>query len=520
MERSTSQTKSELIRGAASLSLAALLVKILGVAYKIPLSHILGDDGMGYFNTAYTVYTFFFLLCTAGVPKAIAILISENSKSKNSSTGALLKTAKHTFIITGTALAVLFAFTAFPISGLIGNKRAAFAMITIAPAIPFIAGASVYRGSLNGYMRFGTVAISQFIEAALKLILGLAISAIGIHHNLPSEHIAAGAVSGITWGSIITYIYLAISSKKVIKVKNAGQSCKFNKSLLNKIFRISLPTTLSSGVMSLVNIIDLTLIMRGLEKAGYTDSLSTMLYGNYTTLAVPMFNFILSVVTSICVSALPILTEISISKSEKRFENSLVFASKLVAFFALPATILFAFLPYEILVILFDRGSVALGAALLAILSPSVTVIAVLMIINTALEAQGRYTIPLLSMGVGGIVKIISSSLLLSETNLAIWGAPIGTLVSYLVSISFSFIVYHRCCGRVFTIARSFALSTVCAAIAIIPTIALRDYLLSANKTPLWSLCLLGFYGIVYFIVSFLGGNLPIKERNVCQNRQ
>jgi hypothetical protein len=93
-------------------------------------------------------------------------------------------------------------------------------------------------------------------------------------------------------------------------------------------------------------------------------------------------------------------------------------------------------------------------------------------------------------------------------------------LVSYLVSISFSFIVYHRCCGRIFAIARSFALSTVCAAIAIIPTIALRDYLLSANKTPLWSLCLLGFYGIVYFIVSFLGGNLPIKERNVCQNRQ
>ena len=69
------------IKGTFSLTISTLIVKLLGLIYKIPLANILGDEGMGIFNSAYTVYSFFFLLCTAGVPKAIMILVS-GSKAK------------------------------------------------------------------------------------------------------------------------------------------------------------------------------------------------------------------------------------------------------------------------------------------------------------------------------------------------------------------------------------------------------------------------------------------------------
>ena len=520
MDRSESNLTRSFIKGAASLSLAALLVKILGVAYKIPLSHILGDDGMGYFNTAYTVYTFFFLICTAGVPKAITLLVTESTKEKNKSTGSLLKTAKLTFIIISMAIAVLFASLSFSIAGFIGNRRAAFAMIAIAPAIPFIAGASIYRGYLNGYMRFGTVAVSQFIEAALKLALGLAISAIGTHLNLSSEYIAAGAISGITLGSIVTYIHLLIASKRLNKIENIGQNSKFNKALIREIFKISLPITLSSGVMSLVNIIDLSVIIRGLERSGYTENLSTMLYGNYTTLAVPMFNFVLSVISSICISALPLLSELAVSKRETELQNSIIYASKMLSFFAIPATIIFAFFSREVLVILFDRGSVALGSALLTMLSPSVAIIALLMIVNTALEAKGNYIIPLLSMSIGGLAKIIASTILVANTDLAIWGAPIGTFISYVASVSFSLTIYQRRIGRVWELANGFIKSAVCAAIAVVPTIALRNYIDNVNSTLISAFLLLGVYGVLYLLLSILIDNFPLKVRKTCQNKQ
>ena len=510
MKSSTSNSKNELIRGAASLSIAALFVKILGVAYKIPLSHILGDDGMGYFNTAYTVYAFFFLICTAGVPKAITILVTESGANINDSSGSLIKTARRAFILTGITLAIIFTVTSFPIASFIGNRRAAFAMIAIAPSMPFIACSAVYRGYLNGKMRFGVVAVSQFIEAAIKLIIGLSLSWIATYLKLPSEQIAAAAIFGITLGSIITFIQLHMSSKSTITAKNAWQSCVFDKSFLGRLLKISLPITFSSGVISFVNIVDLTVIIRGLKQTGYSENLSTILYGNYTTLAVPMFNFALSIASSVCVSALPILTRLKDKTEKNRFENSLICASDLTAFFALPATILFGCFSREILILLFDYGSVAVGSSLLMLLAPSVTLVAILTLVNTALEAKGGYIVPLLSMSAGGIAKIITSTILVGKAEIGLWGAPIGTAISYLVSILFSFAMYRHRIGRVFSIARPFCLSAICALTAAIPTIAMRSCF--SNESLFHSVILLAFYAGIYLLLSFLSGSLPIKR--------
>ena len=66
------------LKGTLSLSLSVIITKILGVSFKVPLSYVLGDEGMGYFNTAYAIYGFFYILCTAGVPKSITLLMAEN----------------------------------------------------------------------------------------------------------------------------------------------------------------------------------------------------------------------------------------------------------------------------------------------------------------------------------------------------------------------------------------------------------------------------------------------------------
>ena len=59
--------------GAVSLTVSVFIVKLLGFLYKLPISRLLGDEGMGYFNTAYAIYGFFYILCTAGVPKAMTV---------------------------------------------------------------------------------------------------------------------------------------------------------------------------------------------------------------------------------------------------------------------------------------------------------------------------------------------------------------------------------------------------------------------------------------------------------------
>lgn len=512
MKDSTSKVENGFLKGAASLSLAALLVKVLGVAYKIPLSHILGDDGMGYFNTAYTVYMFFFMICTAGVPKAITLLVSESVAKGRGQEFDILKTARRVFLIIGFVLFLLFTTCALPISDFIGSKKSAYAMLAIAPSIPLIAASAVYRGYLNGKMRFGAVAVSQFIEAGMKLIIGLIFANIAMRAGASTDFIAAAAIFGITVGSLVTLLHLIAVTNNCKSEYISRQNSKSCRELVQKILRISLPITVSSGVISLVNVIDLTVVMRGLEQNGYAENISTMIYGNYTTLAIPMFNFALSIISSVCISLLPVLSELAAKKKEEKFVETLTDASGIVAFFALPATVAFAAFSNEILIILFDQGSVALGGAMLSLLSPSVALIALLTVINTSLEAKGGYTVPLISMSVGGVVKLLASSFFVGKTDLAIWGAPLGTAISYSVSILVSILIFRKSGGRIVGLLREFLLSTFCAVIAALPVILIKDRVLLSERSPIQSLALLFIYAFLYLLLSFLCGTISIRR--------
>ncbi len=431
-----------MLKGALSLTLASLLVKIVGVFYKIPLSHILGDEGMGFFNTAYTVYTFFFLLSTAGVPKAITILITKEKDRKDED--SLLHSATVFFFAIGLALSVTLALLSAPIAAFIGNRKAVYSMLAIAPSIVFITVASVYRGYLNGKMRFGSVAISQCIEAAVKLGAGLLLARIAVSQELPLEIISAYTVLGISLSSVLTCVQLYIELKIAKKNDNTEQNKRLSLHHIKDICRISLPITASSGVMSLVNVIDLALVMRGLASVGYSEQISGILYGNYTTLAVPMFNFALSVVSAICTSALPLINSLysvnDLSKAREKTRD----AALLSAFVSAPATAVFSLYSAECLSLLFDDGSVALGACLLSALAPSILLISILTVINTALEGTGSVYAPLISMSFGCAAKIFSSYLLVGIPELAIYGAPIGTAMSYITSLLISFILMKK----------------------------------------------------------------------------
>ena len=131
--------ENKIIKGALMLTVSMLIVKLFGLIYKVPLSYILSDEGMGYFNSAYTVYAFFYLLCTAGVPKAVMILVSESkAKGKQSEVGEIVRVATLAFLVIGVIVTLVFMIFAGELSALIGNSKAQFTMLAIAPSIVLI----------------------------------------------------------------------------------------------------------------------------------------------------------------------------------------------------------------------------------------------------------------------------------------------------------------------------------------------------------------------------------------------
>lgn len=506
--RNKSDQGGGIISGAFSLTLSTIIVKLLGLIYKVPLAAILGDEGMGYFNSAYTVYAFFYLLCTAGVPKALMILISE-AKAKGRATDErhIYKTALWLFLILGIVITVLFIILAGPLSLLIGNSKSAATMLAIAPSIVFISLAGVIRGYMSANMRLADIAISQVIEGVGKLVIGLSLAIAAARLSLPLSICSALTMLGVTFGSVAGFLYLFICSKIKIKKEKIGQNKhEGKKRIIKRIFAISVPITVSAAIMSITSIIDLALIMRSLESIGYTESEAASLYGNYTTLAVPMFNLAVSVITPISIVFLPTFTKAKVLEDRDLVESSERSATELTSFVSAPIVIGMIVFAREILTLLFGGSAVNIGAPLLCLLAPAIVFSSLLMIVNTVLEASGWVKVPVISMFIGSVAKLLVSYFLITNEEVGISGAPIGTVLCYAVALLVSLIIHGVKCGGRLKLFSSLLLPYLAAAIAVIFSRLIYFRLSALLGANLCLIIAILIAAITYLIISLLMG--------------
>ncbi len=434
------KNKSNLIGGALLLTISGIIVKFLGLIYKVPLSYMLSDEGMGYFNSAYTVYTFFYIICTAGVPKAISILISEaESDGDFAAVKKIYSTAFNLFFSFGIIITALFFLCAPSLSKLIGSNDSMFTMLSIAPSIMFVCASGVIRGYYNGVLKLVPIAVSEVISGVSRLALGLVFAMIGNKLNLDLHIVSALTMLGTTLGSFFSFVYLAVCKKTKISDVNIKQNTKsLSINISKKIIKLALPITLTSAIASISGLIDLTIIMRSLADSGFSELQSGILYGNYTTLAVPLLNLIATLIVPICTVILPIVSKSEIKNNAKLLSYNVTGAFKIVCFISVPISVLFFCNSYGILAILFDDSSAVMAAPLLKLLAPGIFFMCLGTLINTVLEGIGKTKIPLISLSVASVIKFIVSFILIRNSDYGILGAPIGTTLSYAVGFIIS----------------------------------------------------------------------------------
>ena len=172
---SDAQKKQNFLQGTALLAMATAIVKVIGALYKIPLNAIIGEQGFGYFNTAYEIYNVLLMISTAGLPVAMSRMISQASSLRHyNQVRRIYATARGIFLglgITGSLLMTLFCrqLAAFQ------NQPDAWAAIGfLGPCVLLICIMSTFRGFFQGQSNMLPTSISQVLEAFVKLIVGIA----------------------------------------------------------------------------------------------------------------------------------------------------------------------------------------------------------------------------------------------------------------------------------------------------------------------------------------------------------
>lgn len=435
----------EFTRDAILLAISALLVKLFGIIYKVPLSYMLTDEGMGYFNSAYVAFGGVYVVCTAGVPKAISIIISHShAVGREAYSRAVLNRALTVFLSIGSFFALILALFAGRVSELIGNSYAAPSVISIAISLPFVSVAGVMRGYLNGHSRHLPVVLCELTEAVFKLVFGLVLAKYSIKcgHSLPIT--AAFSVGGISIGAAFSALLLFICIGREKEKTNDVCEARTGE-IIVRILKISMPIALGSLAMSATNLIDLSLIMKRLGDIGYTEGAANTLYGNYTTLAAPFLGLAMSLSTPVSIAALPKISAAYASKNREEYITHLKNAVLLSSFVGAALSFGCMNFSYEILSLIFSDESAAVAAPYLAMLSPSFILAGVLITVNTALEAIGKTAAPLISMLFASIAKGVLSYYLIGNENIGIGGAAIGTVAFYAVAIVISLVTLFIC---------------------------------------------------------------------------
>lgn len=497
MEKELKVNDKQIIKGTLLLTVSVLLVKIFGLIYKVPLSYILSDEGMGYFNTAYSVYTFFYVISTAGVPKAISILTASNEKERADkiSIGAF-----RSFFAIGLLLTLIFLLFSASFASALGSENSRFSMLAIAPSIAFVSASGALRGYFNGKLKLFPLAVSELITGISKLVFGLIFADLGVKMNLEIYEIAAFSILGITLGSFLGFIYLYITMKfeTANREKRGNFDILADVRILKKVLKISIPLTLTAAIGSLINLLDVGIVMRMLEKDGFSELQANIIYGNYTTLAVPMFNLVATLLTPVTAVLLPILAKNSFSGNNIEFESKTRLSVDISLYITVPIAFLFFFYSNSILSFIFEDSSAKMASPLLSALSFSVILMGMLLMINTAIEGVGNYRIPLISLTVGSIAKLLISWFLISNDNFNILAAPIGTCVSYLVSLFISYFYINNVRKNKIPVLKTCFFTFVFSVFSLTSSI-LFDKFVNIENWHLKQILIYGIYAFVYF---------------------
>ena len=426
--------KQSFLGGAAILASAVVIVKLIGAVYKIPLGNIIGDEGKAHFTVAYNIYNLLLTVSTAGLPLAISKLTSEaHALGRENEKRKLFRTAIWLFFALGLVLSLFMFFGAAQLAGFMNDSLAYWSIKALAPAVFCVCLLACMRGYTQGQGNMKPTAISQVLEALCKLTIGLSLAWYFLRLGYGVEISAAGAILGVTVGTILSMVFLILY---LLRHRDSAPSDDVPRSsgyLLRRILAIGVPITLGNCAMIIITMIDPKIILGRLQTGlGLTEVAASALKGQYSY-AMDMLNMVASFVYPVTMSLIPFAAA-ALARGDKRGASRTVnSAFRILALLALPAGVGLSVLSTPIMVLVLpaqQEGALAAGPHL-RILGIACIFVCLMILTNAILQTYGKEHLPIFTVIVGGVVKIVMNYLLVGNPNIGIRGAPWSTLCCY-----------------------------------------------------------------------------------------
>ncbi len=509
-------SKDTFLKGALILTVAGIIVKVIGSVNRILLSRLLGGEGIGLYQMAYPIYLLALSVSSAGIPVAISIIVAEKiARSDYRGANRVFHISLVVLAITG----VLFTFLLYYGAGwLIDNQfvrdaRAYYAIAALSPAIFFVTVLSSYRGYFQGLQMMTPTAVSQIFEQLFRVVTMILLAYMLLPYGL--EYAAAGASFGAGPGAVaglLVLLYFYWKQRRVRKYQFENQPAIKQESvtsIITRIVKLALPVSLANIMLPVVSSIDLLIVPARLEVAGYTIEQATELFGYLTGMAVALINLPTILTASLAASLVPAVSEAFTLRDKGRIYQRTAIAMRISNLITIPAFAGMCLLATPISQMLY--GTPNAGTSI-AILSVGIVLLGIHQVTTGVLQGLGYTAIPLINMVISAIFKVVLSWYLTAIPSLGIKGAAWATNVDFGLAAILNMYFVYRYVG--FSIDMKDTFKAIIATIAMSAAVLLvyDAVMTQIFHNTLSTMAAIVCGGIVYGIVLLLVGAISTHD--------
>lgn len=431
---------------AGILAMASMIVRVIGLLYRAPLTAIIGDEGNGYYGTAYNIYTIILMVSSYSMPSAISKLMAQKlAVGEYRNANRVFRCALTYGVLVGLVGSGLLFFGA----RFLVPDVAVCVLQVFAPTV-FLFG---ILGSMRGYFQargsMVPTSVSQILEQLANAVVSIAAAwllmqtAVGADPTRRAQLGAMGSALGTGAGVLIALLFMVFCFRRSKEGRKAeilsdatGKEEKYRIFLRDTVLVIT-PFMLSGVIMNLTTSLNQTIYMRMLiDLKGAGEIATTTLYGIFSNKAVVISNIPISIATAVSSAIIPGISAAYARRDETGARRQVGNAIRITSIIAIPSAVGLAVLARPITMLMFPQmESLELASSLLSLLAVTVIFYSISTITNAALQSIGRMNLPLISAGIALVVQTVVLVLLLRFTDL-----DVRALV--LVSILYSVMIF------------------------------------------------------------------------------
>ena len=499
--------KQSILTGAIILAVSNTVSKILGAVLKIPLTYIIGEEGMAIYNSAFNIYIMFLSFVVSGLPFAVSKLVSEySSVKKYSMLRHTVKTVNIILIILGAVGSAALYFGAEFFALAMKEEKAVTAIRMIAPSILFVAMGATIRSYYQGISNMIPTAISQIIESVTKLVAGYILAKKFISVSVAAA--SGGAVLGVTLGEAVAtavFLLIYVLSKKEKYICSAEERSE----VYRAVSEIAVPLLFSAVISSMLSVVDTTVMRSGLIKSGLDTESARKIYGAYTGYAMTVFHLPVGILGTLGVSLLPVISGAFATNDRHKAQTAFSMAVKLTMTVSLPCSVILFCMGDSVLNILFKNTG---SANMLMAASPLLTVICMGNILTSVVQAAGKIMPVFVYSTAGTVLKIAMSVFLMPKYG--IYGAIMSSAVTAVFILMMSMIISKKT-GLKFEIWDTIIKPIFSASVMLVMIWLVRMPILNIVNGELLRVCIISFISCTaYMMMLIITGVFGDKNQN------